>query len=506
MTRRLPLRGAARAAFQERSALLLSTLRPDSAVPGTARDVTSELLRTLHDASVNDIWLALAVLSARFPDTATTIDVLRAVRLNGPGAILRAATDQMDSREPARVVVAVGETVVDVYQTARMPRSTGIQRVARQLARSWAARQPVRLVGWRDDQTALVDLTDDEREHLLTDGLTPAGPPPGYRPTVVVPYRGMYLLPELAVGPTLTPRLQAMASFSSCRTGAVGFDCVPLTSAETTSPGTPSHFAGNLAAVGRMDRLAAISASAAGEYRGWRTMTGAAGLTGPDITAVLLTTEATAASEAALARARARLLIADLPMVLVVGTHEPRKNHDAVLHAAELLWRRGLRFNLVFIGSDGWHSESFRTSLGALQRTGRPVESIDGVDEDMLWAAYQLAYFTVFPSLNEGYGLPVAESLAVGTPVVTSGFGSMAEIAAHGGALLVDPRKDGAIADAMARLLEDADLHARLVAEARARPTRTWAEYADDVWTCLTAVDDATADQPASDAPAIPQV
>jgi glycosyltransferase involved in cell wall biosynthesis len=67
--------------------------------------------------------------------------------------------------------------------------------------------------------------------------------------------------------------------------------------------------------------------------------------------------------------------------------------------------------------------------------------------------------------------------------VITSDFGSMKEIAdAGGGALLVDPRDDHAIADAMRTLLTDDDLHAELTAQARSRPVRTWDQYAEQVW------------------------
>jgi glycosyltransferase involved in cell wall biosynthesis len=96
-----------------------------------------------------------------------------------------------------------------------------------------------------------------------------------------------------------------------------------------------------------------------------------------------------------------------------------------------------------------------------------------------------VARCTVFPSLNEGFGLPVAESLACGTPVVTSDFGSMAEIAADGGALLANPREDHSIAAALRTLLVDDAEHARLSQEARQRPTSSWDDYAARVWSTL---------------------
>jgi glycosyltransferase involved in cell wall biosynthesis len=108
------------------------------------------------------------------------------------------------------------------------------------------------------------------------------------------------------------------------------------------------------------------------------------------------------------------------------------------------------------------------------------------VPDDELWAAYQLASFTIFPSFNEGFGLPVAESLASGTPVITSDFGSMREIAQDGGgALLVDPRDDGQLTEALQRLLREDALLAELTRQARGRAERTWDAYAAQVWSYL---------------------
>ena len=105
--------------------------------------------------------------------------------------------------------------------------------------------------------------------------------------------------------------------------------------------------------------------------------------------------------------------------------------------------------------------------------------------DDQLWAAYTLARCTVFPSLDEGFGLPIAESLACGTPVITSNYGSMLELAADGGALLVDPRDDHDIARAIERLVTDDRLHAALREQALGRHDRTWDQYAEEAWDYL---------------------
>ena len=301
-----------------------------------------------------------------------------------------------------------------------------------------------------------------------------------------MPWRCTYLLPELLTEPVRARALGALVSHAQCRTGMIGFDCVPITSAETTADGMGGGFSSMLSAAAQMDRVAAISQAACDEYTGWRTMLGGAGLTGPDVRAVSLAVEAEQPSPEALVAARAELTVAGLPMVLVVGSHEPRKNHLAVLHAAELLWREGLQFSVVFVGGNAWRSERFQTRLAELQDAGRPVESRSGLSDDLLWGAYAVAELVLFPSLNEGFGLPVGEALCLGTPVVTAGYGSMREIAATGGALFVDPRDDDDIAAAVRRLLTEPELHAQLRAQALARTPRTWDDYAAETWAWFT--------------------
>jgi glycosyltransferase involved in cell wall biosynthesis len=109
------------------------------------------------------------------------------------------------------------------------------------------------------------------------------------------------------------------------------------------------------------------------------------------------------------------------------------------------------------------------------------------VSEEELWQAYHDASFTVFPSFHEGYGLPVAESLACGTPVITTNYGSTREIAEGGGALLINPRDDDELTDAIRRALTDDALLEKLRAEAVARSPRSWDDYARDLWQALSA-------------------
>jgi glycosyltransferase involved in cell wall biosynthesis len=178
-----------------------------------------------------------------------------------------------------------------------------------------------------------------------------------------------------------------------------------------------------------------------------------------------------------------------LPLVVCVGTQEPRKNQLAVLSAADLLWTRGLKFELQFIGGAAYPlSIPFDQAIDSMRRHGRPVSVKRNVSDAILARAYRDASFSVFVSQHEGFGLPVGESLAFGTPAITTAYGSMSEIAAGGGCLTVDPRDDLAIANAMATLLTDPETLDRLRREATARTSRTWDDYARELWAVTEAV------------------
>ena len=170
------------------------------------------------------------------------------------------------------------------------------------------------------------------------------------------------------------------------------------------------------------------------------------------------------------------------PGVLCVGTFEPRKNHLVLLDAAERVWQGGGTFDLVLIGrTTAHHGAQVLTRIDALQRAGRPVRWLRHADDATLLRAYAGCAFTVFPSLYEGFGIPILESLRHGRPCVCGGNGAIGEVAAGGGCLLVDQTDPAALAAGMARLLKDPPLYQRLCAEAGARSFGTWEELAREL-------------------------
>lgn len=145
----------------------------------------------------------------------------------------------------------------------------------------------------------------------------------------------------------------------------------------------------------------------------------------------------------------------DARYVLHVGTAEPRKNLVGLLDAFAGLDRAGV--DLVLVGPDGWGEAGDALPTRLQQR----VRRLGFVSEHDKAALYAGAAVFCYPSVWEGFGLPVLEALAQGAPVVTS-RGTATEEVAGDAALLVDPHDPVELADALRRLLDDTDLAADL--------------------------------------------
>ena len=159
--------------------------------------------------------------------------------------------------------------------------------------------------------------------------------------------------------------------------------------------------------------------------------------------------------------------------VLWVGTAEPRKNLAGLLEAWRLLGRTAEE--LVLVGPAGWKSNldsdlaASKSNLGgALASSEQPVRRLGFVSEPDKRALMRAASVVCYPSLTEGFGLPVLEAMVQGAPVVTSASGATAEVAGSAG-VLVDPTQPTQIADALAGLLDDPDAAARAGKQGRER-------------------------------------
>jgi len=140
--------------------------------------------------------------------------------------------------------------------------------------------------------------------------------------------------------------------------------------------------------------------------------------------------------------------------LLVVATLEPRKNLARLVRAyAALPTATKARHPLVIVGARGWLNHELERTLTPLEAAGA-VRRLGYVGEDELPALYAGAHAFAFPSLYEGFGLPVLEAMASGVPVLTSNVSSLPEVAGDA-ALLVDPNDEDALREGLVRLLDD---------------------------------------------------
>lgn len=165
--------------------------------------------------------------------------------------------------------------------------------------------------------------------------------------------------------------------------------------------------------------------------------------------------------------------------VLTVGIVEPRKNQGLLLDAAERLWTAGLDFEVHVVGRVNPHfGPPLAARLRARAKTERRLHYHEAAADAVLERLYATSRVTAFPTIAEGHGLPVLESLWRGRPCVCSDLPVLREVAESGGCVLAPPNEPAAWADALRRLLTDDAAWLRLAAEAAARKLPTWADSA----------------------------
>ena len=165
------------------------------------------------------------------------------------------------------------------------------------------------------------------------------------------------------------------------------------------------------------------------------------------------------------------------PYVLFVSTLEPRKNVGGVLDAFRRAVDQGYRGSLVLVGRWGWRTETIRKALETSPVRNRIVH-LDYVERHELAGLYRGADALLFPSWLEGFGLPLLEAMACGTPVITSNRSAMPEVAGDA-AVCVDPSDSEAIASALVELISDPDRQKALAEAGRGRATAfSWDEAA----------------------------
>jgi glycosyltransferase involved in cell wall biosynthesis len=172
--------------------------------------------------------------------------------------------------------------------------------------------------------------------------------------------------------------------------------------------------------------------------------------------------------------------VEDRPYVLALGTREPRKNHARLVEAFGLLHEQAPDTALVLVGPSGPAQRAVDDAISALKpEAAAHVLVTDWLPDAQRNAVLHRAAVLAYPSLDEGFGLPVLEAMAAGVPVVAADSGALPEVVGDAG-LLVRPDDAAGLAAALYRTITDPALHDDLVARGRARlGTFSWARTAN---------------------------
>ena len=277
------------------------------------------------------------------------------------------------------------------------------------------------------------------------------------------------------------PGFSAFLEARPCRLAAIFHDAIPLKHPHITWPQSVARHPAYLKLLARFDRIWAVSQASGDELLGfwkWQEVSSA-----PAVEVIALGADF---------NGRARVTLpapasGGLARVLAIGIIEPRKNQTLLLDAAEELWREGVKFELHVVGRINPHfGPPIVTRLHAVRRQFPALLHFHEAAPDSLVAQlYASARATAFPTIAEGCGLPLLESLWMGVPCVCSDLPVLRENADGGGCLIVARNDRAAWKEALRKITSDEALRQELARAATTRPLPTWADAARTLATAL---------------------
>lgn len=400
---------------------------------------------------------------------------------NGP-----ATTSTVQTTPSTRRIV-----LADVSNSARDPANPGVIRVTRRLCSALQQYPGLELVFavWDREREHYAFLNPRQQKFLETfggptDGL---GLLAGARPdgSVTDLIRALsnqlsrppvLLLPEVMLDSQTAARMQ-WARTLGCKLAVILYDLIPYYHGEFCGSTVRDAFPAYLEAVVQADALWSISQSTLQDFRRYIAESGY---------------EMPAVHEAVLLPGQfgeqsrnngGPLTNAQAISILCVSTLEPRKNHLRLLQAFQMLRQRRpeLPLRLVLIGNRYAGAPEIAEHIELASKADPSIQWHGIADDALLTTEFRRATFTVYPSLVEGFGLPILESLWMGRPCLTHNTGVMSELAAGGGCMTVDMTDINAIASSLEQLATSEELAGRLRQETQLRHISTWQEYASDI-------------------------
>lgn len=371
-------------------------------------------------------------------------------------------------------------------QVLRSTSHSGVQRVVVNLARGLAEQAEIELVTWDDVDGAMRFYDETEMRQIFgrdrSAGLrsNPRARAVGLRfQDLMPPGQTVFMLfPEISYhlphGWSITQRVITQCLETGWRTAAVLYDLIPIQNDDYQSMRLEHER--YVAQLLRLDAIVAIShhieagfrafletelALSAGNLEQAGTRIGTAVLPGAEIPLKV--------------RPSSQVRVEGGDIILLLGAIEPRKQQVRVLRCYRELLEAGVTdLPMYVIGS---LHPAVAEEFQALIDSHSQLHYAGYMSDEAVAEAFVHARFSVFASCDEGFGLPITESLSHGVPCLTANFGAMAEVAAEGGCLTVDVNDDAALTAGLRQLATSKRLLAKLRAAIAKRPKRDWADY-----------------------------
>jgi len=264
---------------------------------------------------------------------------------------------------------------------------------------------------------------------------------------------------------------------SPARKAAIFHDAIPLKHPHITWPKSVARHPGYMKLLARFDRVWAVSEASRRELVEFWRWQGVERT--PPVDVLALGADFNGAPRVT---ARPPPPAGTLPQLLCLGIVEPRKNQSFLLDVCEELWSEGAKFELHVVGRVNPHfGAPIVARMKALSRRCAGLRFHEAASDDVVANLYRTVRATAFPTIAEGCGLPLLESLWMGVPCVCSDLPVLRENADAGGCAPVALNDRAAWKAALRRILFEDTWQAQLAAEAATRPLPTWSDAAQAV-------------------------
>lgn len=361
--------------------------------------------------------------------------------------------------------------------------NTGIQRVTRQLAKQLIMTgHKLVPIKWDADEDRIVRASRDDLAYMARwNGPVEDGWQPSFEPDRMSG-DATYLMVELPLNRPLNVQRRVIEFFKqrSVQCVAIFYDAIPFKLASIYPPHFTAAHQEYMEILDGMDLVLPISVTSANDLTSFLNLSQCRALALEErIKTVELPSEFPEIDRSL------DMSISDPDtdcQILVVGTVEPRKNHETLIRAFFEAERKSTRkLKLTLVGGDESFDKELPHKIEGLIGGAKNIYWIKNASDEILRRQYTQADFIVFPSFEEGFGLPIVESLWFGVPCICSSSGQMAELAAHGGCELVDVLSIEDLSNAIVLLANDPQRVRKLKEQIRDRHFRTWADYAAEV-------------------------